>query len=86
MLDFTNYSHTLACVLSHILLFATPWTVAPPGSSVHGISQADYWRGFPFPSPGDLLDSEIKPVSPVSPTFDDGFFTTEQPEKPITNY
>ena len=26
--------------LSHIQLFATPWTVAPPGSSVHGILQA----------------------------------------------
>ena len=28
------------CVLSHVRFFATPWTVAPPGSSVHGISQA----------------------------------------------
>jgi len=27
-------------MLSHVQLFATPWTVAPPGSSVHGISQA----------------------------------------------
>ena len=26
--------------LSHVRLFATPWTVAPPGSSVHGILQA----------------------------------------------
>ena len=28
----------------------------PPGSSVHGISQAGYWSGLPFPPPGDLLD------------------------------
>ena len=27
-------------LLSHVRLFATPWTVAPPGFSVHGISQA----------------------------------------------
>ena len=27
-------------LLSHVWLFATPWTVAPPGFSVHGISQA----------------------------------------------
>ena len=26
--------------LSHVLLFATPWTCSPPGSSVHGIFQA----------------------------------------------
>ena len=26
--------------LSHVRLSATPWTVAPPGSSVHGILQA----------------------------------------------
>ena len=26
--------------LSHVKLFATPWTVARPGSSVHGIFQA----------------------------------------------
>ena len=26
-----------ACVLSRIWLFATPWTVALPGSSVHGV-------------------------------------------------
>ena len=31
-----------ACVqlLSHVSLFETPWTVAPPGSSVRGIFQA----------------------------------------------
>ena len=26
----------------------------------HGILQADYWRGLPFPSPGDLPDLGIK--------------------------
>ena len=26
--------------LSHVQLFATPWTCSPPGSSVHGIFQA----------------------------------------------
>ena len=27
----------------------TPWTIAQPDSSVHGISQATYWSGLPFP-------------------------------------
>ena len=36
-----------------------------PGSSVHGISQQEYWRGVLFPSLGDLPDPGIKPVSPA---------------------
>ena len=31
----------------------------PPGSSVHGIFQQEYWSGLPFPSPGDLPDPGI---------------------------
>ena len=34
-----------------------------PGSSLHGILQAEYWSGLPFPSPGDLPDPGIKPRS-----------------------
>ena len=36
-----------------------------PDSSVHGISQAEFWKGLLFPSPGDLPDPGIKPVSPA---------------------
>ena len=46
--------------LSHVPLFVTPWTVAPPGSSVHGIAQArilewgaiSYYRGSSPPRDG----------------------------------
>ena len=38
---------------------------SPPGSSVHRIPRQKYWSGLPFPSPGDLSDPGIKPVSPV---------------------
>ena len=38
---------------------------SPPGSSVHGLSRQEYWSGLPFPSPGDLPDTEIKPGSPA---------------------
>ena len=34
-----------------------------PGSSVHGILQAEYWSGLPCPSPGDLPDPGIEPRS-----------------------
>ena len=36
-----------------------------PSSSVHGILQAEYWNGQPFPSPGDLPDPEIESGSPA---------------------
>ena len=36
-----------------------------PGSSVHGILQATYWSGLPFPSPGDLPDPGTEPGSPA---------------------
>ena len=38
-----------------------------------------YWSGLPFPSPGDLPDPGIKPVSA---TLEDGFLTTEPPGRP----
>ena len=38
-----------------------------PGSSLHGISQARIWNGFPFLSPGDLPDPGIEPASLTSP-------------------
>ena len=42
-----------------------PVDCSPPGSSVHGISQQEYWSGLPFPSPGDLPDPGIEPRSPA---------------------
>ena len=36
-----------------------------PGSSVHGILQAQNWSGLPFPSPGDLPDPGIEPRFPA---------------------
>ena len=51
--------------LSHVRLFATPWTVtcrAPPSM---GFSRQEYWSGLPFPSPGDLPNPGIEPRSSV---------------------
>ena len=48
----------------------------PPGSSVHGIVQARILEWLPFPPPGDLPDTGIKPMSPAPPALADGFFTT----------
>ena len=50
----------------------------PPGSSVHGIFQKEYWSGLPFPSLGGLPDPGIEPTSPALACR---FFTTEIPGK-----
>ena len=65
--------------LNHIHLFLTLWTMAPPGSSAHGIFQVRIWSGSPFPPPGDLPNPGIKPGSSA---LAGGFLTTEPPEKP----
>ena len=59
-----------------------PMGCSPPGSSVHGISQARILSGLPFPTPGDLHNPGIKPASLVAPALSGGFFTTEPPGKP----
>ena len=47
-----------------VQLFLTPWTVACQAPLSMGFSRQEYWSGLPFPSPGDLPDLGIEPVSP----------------------
>ena len=46
-------------------LFATPWTGAHQAPLSVEFSRQEYWSGLPFPSPGDLPDPGIKPISPA---------------------
>ena len=46
-----------------------------------GFPREEYWSGFPFPSPGDLLKPEIKPAFSAPRALAGGFFTTEPPGK-----
>ena len=57
----------------------TPWTVAGQAPLSMRFPR-ESWSGLPFPSPGDLLGSGIKPSSPA---LAGGFFTTKPPRKPI---
>ena len=52
-------------LLSHVRLFATPWTVAHQAPPFMGFSSQEYWSGLPFPSPGDRPDPGIEPWSPA---------------------
>ena len=63
--------------LSHVRLFAIPWTVARRAPLSMGFPRQEYWSGLPFPSPGDLPDPGIEPASPVSPALGGRFFTSE---------
>ena len=68
--------------LSHVRLFATPWTVAYQASLSMGFSRQEYWSGLPFPSPEDLPDPGIKPVSLMSRAQAGGFLPLVLPGKP----
>ena len=56
-----------------------PMDYSPPGSSVHGILQAKYWSGLPFPFPGHRPNPGIEPRSPALQT---DALTSEPPGKP----
>ena len=51
------------CMLSCVWLFVTPWTTACQAHLPMGFPKQEYWNGFSLPSPGDLADPGIKPVS-----------------------
>ena len=48
---------------------ATFWTIARQVPLSTGFFRQEYWRGLPFPSPGDLADPGIEPELPVPPAF-----------------
>ena len=50
-------------MLSHVQLFATPWTVAHQSPLSMAFSRQEYWSGLPFPSPEDLPNPGIKLTS-----------------------
>ena len=63
-------------LLSRVQLFATPWTVAHQAPLFTGFPKQEYWNGLPFPSPGDLPNPGIEPVSLESPALGGEFFAT----------
>ena len=79
--DDSIFFYTEVKSLSHVRLFATPWTVAYQAPPSMGFSRQEYWSGLPFPSPGDLSDPEIKPGSPA---LEADALTSEPPRKPFS--
>ena len=69
------------CVLSHVRLFVTLWTVAAMLLCPCGLSRQEYWSGLPFPPPEDLPDPGMEPIFPTSPSLAGRFFSMESPGK-----
>ena len=57
----------------------TPWTVAHRAPLSREFPRLKYWCELSFPSPGDLPNPGIEPVSPA---LAGRFFTTDPPGKP----
>ena len=73
-------------MLSHVQLFATPWTGAHQVPLSMEFSCQEYWSGLSFPPPRNLAYPVIEPTSPVSPALAGGCFTTVPPRKPGLDY
>ena len=69
--EILRFHHVCVQLLSHVQLFATPWTVA------FQVPQSmECWSRLLFAPPEELPNPGIKPISAVSPALAGRFFTT----------
>ena len=76
-----SISHVPAKSLQSCPTLCNPMDCSLPAPLSMGFSRQEYWSGLPCPPPGDLPDSEIKPVSPGSLALAGEFLATEPPGK-----
>ena len=79
-LSITWYMHVVVAAwsLSHVWLICDPGTIAHQAPLSMGFSRQEYLSRLPFPSPGDLPNPRIEPMSSA---LGGKFFTTEPPGK-----
>ena len=65
--------YVCVCMLSHVQLFATPWTVAFQAPPSMEFSRQEHWSELPFPSLGN-------------PALSGGFFMTRGTEQTMYTY
>ena len=63
------YMLLLLSRFSRVRLCVTPETAANQASPSLGFSRQEHWSRLLFPSPGDLPDPRIKPMSPAAPAW-----------------
>ena len=69
-------------VLSCVWIFVTTCTVDRQAPLPMEFPRQECWSGLPIPSPPELPDPGIEPMSPVAPELAGRFFTTEPPGMP----
>ena len=72
--------HVCAWSLSHVRLFAAPWTAGD--SQARGFSRQEYWSGLPWPPSEDLPNPGTEPRSPAAQAVSS---PSEPPGKPPTS-
>ena len=75
-LRITDVSVFIRSVVSNSAIL---WTVACQAPLSKGFFRQEYWSRLPSPTPGDLPNPGIKPISLVSPAQAGRFFTTVPP-------
>ena len=73
---FVGSLYVPVCVLSRVLLYVTPWTIAHQDPLSMKFSRQEYRSGLPFSPPGDLSDIGMEPMSLMSIALAGRFFTT----------
>ena len=76
---------SLSLVTPSCASLCDPRDCSPPGTPSMGFPMQEYWSGLPFPSPGDLPNAGMEPVSLASPSLAGRFYTSELPGKPISS-
>ena len=74
-------SHVLSQVCMCALVSVIPWSVACQATLSMEYSRQEYRNGLPFPTPEDLPEPGLKPVSLASPSLTHGFFTNWATQK-----
>ena len=69
-----------SCVLSHVRLLVTPWTVAHQASLSMGSSRQEHWSGLPCPLP-DIFRTQVS--NPSLPAFQADSLQSEPAGKPF---
>ena len=80
-LDITELLNNKGVCCAHLVLSVslTPWTVIRQAPLFMEFSRQEYWSGLPFPTPGDLPNLWLTPMSFGSPLLAGGFFIIAPP-------
>ena len=77
ILSWVSHQRGVLSHFSHVQPYAIRWIARSPQASLSmEFPRQEYWSGLPCPSPEDLPDSGIEPMSLLFPALAGGFFTT----------